>query len=704
MTHLHVHSRGSIYDGVSDVTELVDRAAELNQKAIAITDHGVMSELFKFQQYAKTKDIKPILGIEGYLVDELMTVENKKRKRGHYNHIILLAANETGWKNLCHLNYIANVDEEHFYYKPRNTFEELFQYKEGIVVGSACLASVFSQNVLNNNLEKAEQYFKRFVDEFGDNFYAEVQLNELTQEQKKYNDWIIEMAKKYNVLVVLTGDVHYVRTDGADTQRFIFNLRKDEDSEGDDTYKCKSLFLQSVEDFQNFNVKFGYNYSQSDIETWCKNSDLIAEKCNFTIPLGIGMKLPRVCFDEEKEFSRLAKEGLAKHFNCDYEDCPKEYRDRLEYEIKVLLKKGAHRYMMTVATLVNHSKEKGFMMGSGRGSACGALMNACLGISSWSLDPLKYGLIFERFVSEDRLKSCTYNYCKSGYYITKNKSYSFDDLKDVVAKKIKEFPEYKERVAYELRRAEWLKNEFSVYDQIMEVECDDRYVLPFFLGKTQTVDLSKPLELVQVKEGGAGGLDIDLDFQPEGKEEIKQWLIEKYGKDRVISVAAYGTVGLASGIKDILRKCNVPFKESNEFCKELNDDMCFEENMDEYREKFPHLYQIYEMNQIPLNFTSKIIGIKKNIGVHAGGVVILDKPIWEYIPVVHTKDGVATAFCENGSNAELDEMGIVKIDCLAITVLSTISNAVDMIKEELVKIEEDGIVKIVPRSYINGKM
>ena len=332
----------------------------------------------------------------------------------------------------------------------------------------------------------------------------------------------------------------------------------------------------------------------------------------------------------------------------------------------------------------------------------GCLCAACLGISSWAVDPIKYGLIFERFVSEDRLVSNTYRYFKDDYYITKNRNYSFEDLKKIVSQKIKEFPEYKERALKELRRANWLKDEFSVYDEIMELdECDDRYVLPFFLGKTDKVDLTKPLDIVQIKQGGAGGIDIDLDFQPEGKEEVKKWLIQKYGEERVLSVAAYGTVGLASGIKDVLRKAEVPFKESNDFCKELNDELSFEDNMENYRKNFPVLYETYERNKAYLDFVPKIMGIKKSYGVHAGGVVILDKPVWEYIPVIHTKDGVATAFVENGGNTELDEIGVIKHDVLAITVLEVISNAVDMIKEELVKIKEDGVIKIVPRSYLD---
>ena len=702
MTHLHVHSNYSRYDGVSTVQELVDQAIAHGHKSLAVTNHGLdsMGDLFRFQQYALSKGVKPILGNESYLVEELVTMDGKKRKRTKNTHIILLASNETGWKNLCKLSYIANSDDVHFYYKPRITLNELFEHAAGLVVGTACLASIFSQYVLSGNEAKAEEYFKKFYDKFGENFYAEIQLNELKDEQKKYNDWIIATAAKYNVPVVITGDVHYATPEGAATQRFIFNLRKEDDSEGDDTYRCKSLFYQGVEDFKTFNKQWGYGYTDEQIEQWCANSDKIAEKCNFIIPLGTGMKLPRYSFDEEEDFVRLAKEGLANHFGCKYEGCPKEYKERLEHELEILLKKGAYRYMLTVASFVNHAREKKFMVGPSRGSCGGCLTALCLGIASWALDPLKLGLLFERFVSDDRLVSNTYKYYVGDWYITKNRKYSFEDLKKIVVEKIKEYPQYKDRAIKELRRAKWLENEMSVYDEIMEVECDDRYVLPFFLGRTDKVDLEKPLEIAQIKQGGSGGLDIDSDYEPMAKEELKQWLIEKYGQERVMGVGTYGTVGLASAIKDILRKCEVPFAESNNFCKELNDEVSFEENMENYRNNFPDLYRIYTAHKAYLDFTPRITGQIRQLGQHAGGVLILDEPVWNYVPVIHTKDGIASAFVESGAATELDELGIIKVDCLAITVLEVISNAIELVKEDIIKVrDKDGIIKIVPESY-----
>lgn len=413
MTHLHCHTVMSTYDGVSTCQELVDQAVLKGHKSLAITNHGLsaMGDLYAFQQYAKQKGIKPILGNEAYVVDELEKMEGNKRVRTKNNHIILLASNKKGWENLCHLSYISNLDEKHFYYKPRITFKELFKYKEGLVVGSACLASPFSNLIKRGKEEEANNLFRKFYEEFGDNFYAEIQMNEIVDEQKPYNDWIIAQATRYRIPVVITGDVHYAIPEGAITQNFMFNLRKEEESEGDDTYRCKSLFYQSVEDFKKFNEIWNYGYTDKQIETWCSNTDRIAEKCNFEIPLGKGMKLPRYSFNEEEDFVKLAKEGLAKHFNCEYKNCPEEYRKRLEHEIIILLKKGAYRYMLNLSSVIRWAKEeKGYMVGPSRGSAGGSLVNICLGIASWAIDPIENGLLFSRFVSEDRLVSCRYDY------------------------------------------------------------------------------------------------------------------------------------------------------------------------------------------------------------------------------------------------------------------------------------------------------
>lgn len=192
----------------------------------------------------------------------------------------------------------------------------------------------------------------------------------------------------------------------------------------------------------------------------------------------------------------------------------------------------------------------------------------------------------------------------------------FNELKELVINKLKDYPEYKDRAIKELRRAKWLfeNDNINIADELLssDKEIDDRYVLPFFLGKTTKIDLSKPLETVQVREGGGSGLDIDTDFEPKAKEAVKQMLIEKYGRSKVMGIGTYTTVGLASGIKDILRKCDVPFKESNDFCKELNNEISFEENMEYYKNNFPDLYKTYERYQAYLDFTPKIMNGIKN--------------------------------------------------------------------------------------------
>ena len=412
MTHLHAHTVFSTYDGISTCQEMIDQAVAHEHKSLAITNHGLssMGDLLAFQRYAKEKGIKPILGNEAYIVDELVSMNGKKRVRTKNNHIILLAKNKKGWENLCHLSYIYNLDEQHFYYKPRITFEELFEYKEGLMVGSACLASPFSNLIKEGKKDEALELLNRFHSELGENFYAEIQLNEIVEEQKVYNDWLIEQATQLGIPIVITGDIHYATPEGAITQNFMFNLRKEEDSEGDDTYRCKSLFYQSVDDFKNFNKKWNYGYSDEQIDTWCSNTDKIAEQCNFEIEAGIKVKLPRFSFNEEEDFVNMIKEGLSKHFNCKYEECPEIYRKRVEEEVTLLLKKGAYRYMMIVSMLVNHAKDSGYIMGPGRGSCSGSVCACCLGITSWIIDPIEKNLLFNRFVSEHRMITNRYNY------------------------------------------------------------------------------------------------------------------------------------------------------------------------------------------------------------------------------------------------------------------------------------------------------
>ena len=286
----------------------------------------------------------------------------------------------------------------------------------------------------------------------------------------------------------------------------------------------------------------------------------------------------------------------------------------------------------------------------------------------------------------------------------------YSELKELTLNKIKEFPQYKERAIQELMRAKIAYDDgIKLYDELVDLkqkdDLSDGYILPFFLGLYEEPKELLPIELKQVRPGGGGGLDIDSDISTAGKPMVKEYLERKYGKEHICSVGTYTTIGMASAIKDILRKEEVNFSVSNKFCKELDNDLSFEENMEVYKEKFPDLYNIYTRYKVALDFVPKVSNMIRGNGKHAGGVMVLDRPVYECVPVIRPQGEIATAFTESGSSPELDDLGYVKYDLLAISQLDTIDEALKMAEEDgFFKIEDDdGIVKIVSKAYLLEK-
>lgn len=401
---LHVHSVYSVYDGLNTPQELVAKAAELGQPGIALTDHGQLGGILKLKEACKKSGIKPITGIENYCVENLVEIDSKtgKRIKQKNAHVILLAKNTKGYKNILRLNYLAN-QKDHFWYKPLNTFDELFKYSEDVIVGSACIASGFSNLMQRGLYEEAEKLFITFTEVFKENFYAEIQINEI-EEQKVYNSWLMNQANKHGVPIVLTSDAHYIDGSGAEIQKFSFDLRKEDDKEVGEEFQCHHLYLHTIDDFKRLNKEFGFNYTDEQIETWCDNSVDIANKIDFVLPERDRMFLPRQAFDEDERFMELTKQGIMEYFQVDnYEDVPQEYKDRIRTELDLIIRKGLCRYLLTLWDIFKFIKDKKISVGCGRGSAGGSLVLCALGITKWALDPLKQGLIFERFVSRERL-------------------------------------------------------------------------------------------------------------------------------------------------------------------------------------------------------------------------------------------------------------------------------------------------------------
>lgn len=412
---IHCHSTFSQYDGISTPEEMVEQAVKHGHKACAITDHGTMAGTYLFQQAALKAGVKPLLGMEGYVVDRLVDEDERgKRVRMKNNHVVLIAKNADGWKSLMRLNYLSNSDDDHFYYKPRFTFRELFENRKGLIVSSACLASGFANLLRLGREDDAISLFEDFINEFGEDFYAEIQLNELT-DQKIYNSWLIGMATRYGVPIVIGGDCHYATPDGVAAQELAFRIRNDDENEVGQVFATRKLYYHGVDDFKQFNKEWGYGYTDAQIESWCANNVALADSVDFVIPERTKMHLPRQAFDEDGEFMRMAKEGLCKFFGVkNYSECPSEYRERLDFELRILVKKGVSRYFLILADILKFCEENNISHGCGRGSAAGSLAAMCVGITSRAIDPLKNGLLFERFVSEQRLIDCYIDYSKSG--------------------------------------------------------------------------------------------------------------------------------------------------------------------------------------------------------------------------------------------------------------------------------------------------
>ena len=283
LVHLHLHTFHSILDGCGSIDNYIKLAKQFNHPAIAITDHGTLSGTFEFWRKCKKAGIKPIIGIEAYVNDKMGDFEEKKYEGGNA-HQIILVKNKQGFINANKLAYRSYT--EGFYKRGRIKTEWLFECKEGLIVTTACMGSYVGKLMMENKRDEAELYFKRFKDEFGEDFYAEIQLNELSV-QKTYNSFILELASKYRVKVIVTGDVHYALPEDAELQDTLIVINQKSQLGHSFKLNARSLYYSSSEDIYNFNYKFGYDYRMDFIDSCFQNSLEIADKCDFDFETGV---------------------------------------------------------------------------------------------------------------------------------------------------------------------------------------------------------------------------------------------------------------------------------------------------------------------------------------------------------------------------------------------------------------------------------
>ena len=389
--HLHVHSEYSLLDGMSRIKDLPVRAKELGMKAIALTDHGVMYGAVDFYKECKKNDIKPIIGCEVYVASHSRFDKEAGRDNG-YNHLILLAKNKTGYQNLSKLVSLSFV--EGFYYKPRIDLEILEKYSEGLICLSACLAGSLSQAIIQGNMEKAEEIALWHKRVFKDDYYIEIQHNGLRQ-QIMINQKLIQLARKLDIPLVATNDAHYLKKEDSYFHEVLLCIQTGKRMSDEDRmrFETQEFYIKSPEEMADY---------FSEFPDAIENTVKIAEKCNYDFEFGV-TKLPNYDVPEEYAthldyFKDLCYKGIKNRYG---EKPAEEVMSRLEYEISVIDKMGYVDYFLIVWDYINYAKSVGIPVGPGRGSGAGSIAAYAIGITD--IDPLKYGLLFERFLNPERV-------------------------------------------------------------------------------------------------------------------------------------------------------------------------------------------------------------------------------------------------------------------------------------------------------------
>ena len=398
-SHLHVHTQYSILDGASKIPALIDRAKSLEMEAIAITDHGNMFGVKEFHNYATKKGIKPVIGCEIYVAKNSIEEKSGKEDRSG-DHLILLAKNLIGYKNLIKLVSIAWI--KGFYYKPRIDKSLLIKYKEGLIASSACLAGEIQNEILNGTITAAEEALKSYVDIFGEDFYLEIQRHETYDPdadrsafplQQKVIEAFKKLASKYNVKIIATNDIHFINAEDAEAHdRLIcINTAKDLDDPSRLRYS-KQEFLKSEEEMRKI---------FSDIPEAIENvAEIIAKVEKYKLdhdPIMPDFDIPAEFTDKDEYLRFLTYNGAKKRWG----ELSEELITRIDFELETIAKMGFPGYFLIVQDFLTAAREMGVSVGPGRGSAAGSAVAFCLRITD--IDPIKYGLLFERFLNPDRI-------------------------------------------------------------------------------------------------------------------------------------------------------------------------------------------------------------------------------------------------------------------------------------------------------------
>ncbi|MBO4265065.1 MAG: DNA polymerase III subunit alpha, partial [Clostridia bacterium] len=583
--HLHLHSEYSLLDGALRVRDIPKAAREMGQSAVALTDHGSMYGVVEFYEACKKEEIKPIIGCEVYVAQKSRFDKNYQRDQSDC-HLTLLCENETGYKNL--IKMVSLSFTEGFYMKPRVDLELLEKYHEGLIALSGCLAGNIPRLLMIEDYEGAKKYAQRLNEIFGkDRFYIEIQNHSLADE-KRILPMLARLSSEISVPLVATNDVHYRYRDDAFKHAVLLCVQMNKViSDGRPIgYETDEFYFKSAEEMEKL---------FSDYDGALENTKKIADMCCFDFEFGKTV-LPRFDVPAGKSPEELLREmvlgGLDKKCKSgdivfDKTNTEKAYLDRIEYELRMICKMGYAEYFLITQDFVNFAKNANIPVGPGRGSGAGSIVSYLIGITD--VDPIKYDLMFERFLNPERV--------------------------------------------------------------------------------------SMP--------------DLDIDFCYDRRLEVINYVSEKYGKDRVCQIITFGTLAARAAIRDVGRALGLSYQEVDAVAKLVPHAIGM--TIADAIKAEPKLKALYDSDDTAkrlCDIAMSLEGMPRHMSTHASGVVISDRPVYEYVPLAVSGDVPVTQFDMD----TLSHLGLLKFDFLGLRYLTIISNTEKMIR----RFDKDFDIQKVP--------
>ena len=571
-THLHVHTEYSLLDGSNKIKEYVARVKELGMDSAAITDHGVMFGVIDFYREAKAAGIHPVLGCEVYVAPNSRFDKEASGGEDRYHHLVLLAENNVGYGNL--MKIVSKGFVEGFYYKPRVDMEVLQEYHEGIIALSACLAGEVQRYLVRGMYEEAKRAALKYEGIFGKgNYFLELQDHGIP-EQKTVNQQLLRMSRELEIELVATNDVHYTYARDESAHDILLCLQTQKKLADQDRmrYEGGQYYVKSPEEMAQL-----FPYALEALE----NTHKIAQRCHVEIEFGV-TKLPKYDvpggYTSWEYLNKLCFEGL----EALYPAVTEALKERLDYELNTIKEMGYVDYFLIVWDFIKYARDNDIIVGPGRGSAAGSLVAYTLGITR--LDPIRYDLLFERFLNPERV--------------------------------------------------------------------------------------SMP--------------DIDVDFCFERRQEVIDYVVRKYGKDRVVQIVTFGTLAARGVIRDVGRVMDLPYAMVDSIAKMIPQELNI--TIDKALKVNSELHKLYEEDEqvhTLIDMSRRLEGLPRHTSMHAAGVVISQKAVDEYVPLSRASDGsITTQF----TMTTLEELGLLKMDFLGLRTLTVIQNAVRMAEKSSGKV------------------